>query len=645
MARAITKIKEDFNYFKNNEGLNTNATRFDRREGQCIENENLIYPKMGGFKSRGGQIYVTANQAAGNPNLLYGIEFVRTEFGVTTRKKIAFGADGNVYDYSVNPPNIILAGLTLNTQPDVVVVHGWLCFVNGVDQPRKWNMTNWYRWGIEAPVTAPTLAAGAAGNPNGTYRFRISFGRTPGVGSIDPGAESSMGTISAPITVVTSIINLTNIPTSADPQVNTRYVYVEIGGQWYRAGTINDNITTTFSYNLFDSTAVLNTKGRLDRDPIDSANKYVEFHKDIIFATNQRFLDWSALDEFEAFSTGGISFNRRSNAFETDDGTKITGLKSHIDLVVAKERVLFIRAGDDITYTVTKKVNNSGCDARFSMVVKDDRMFYHAHDGFRVFDGNDSRLIQRNIQNLITGQASERVVYTPGISRIVGAYYSNNLTDAVLWAVPTSASESNRLFYYSDDFQTLDSLDKETKAVGVWAEWTNLDAKFLFVGKDPLTNFDLAYTCGRDGFMRQIDVGYTDLGAPINCVYRQVDLYFGRNNSYKRLRDSWFVVSIPEGAPTGVYQVEWFINGITSGIIKTIDFCVTGARFDNPPDVFDVARFANEGNFTALVEYGPDPFITIAPRLTWQVTQDSDDVLWNGWTMRILGAGYRRYNC
>lgn len=641
MAKLVQKNKVPFPYFDNTEGLNTNSIRFEKRENQALEAMDVIYTKKGGFKGRRGQELVNANQPAGFPELVYGIEFVRTEGGITTQKKISWGADGNVYDFSTNPPTIILSGLTPNAMPDAAVIHGWLCFVNGVDQPRKWDMTNWYQWGIDAPASAPSGAAGGAGSPNGTYRFRVSFLRVPGVGSIDPGHESSMGTISSTVTVANQEIDLTSIPVSTDPQVNARRVYVEIGGQWYLATEISDNTTTTYTYDALDSATVLGEKGRTDRNPIPETTKIIEQHHEVTFGSDSQTLIWSIFDEFESFS----ELNRKSNTYQTNDGAPIVGLRSHIDLVVAKLNVLWVREGDDLTYSNTKKVLDSGCIARNSMVVKDTKMYYLAHDGFRVFDGNTSRIIHRNIENLLTGVSVERLLYQPNIAKISGCFYGSNLINAVVWAIPTSSTQYKNLLLYSEDFKTVDSADTARSGVGVWYAWSNMDARFIFKGKDSATNFDKLYSCGMQGFMRALDTGYTDLGAPITPVYRQTDLFFKSPNSKKRMRDSFFVVSVPEGNPTGTYQVEWYVDGLASGVQETLDFCTRGYEFDDAGSIFDTARFATEGTFVAEAQYGPDPFVTIAPRITWTVSEQSDDVLWNGWTLRIIDAGFRRENC
>lgn len=631
MAIQQAKTKDPYHFYKNTEGLNTASTRFGRNQNQAAETQNIIFTKSGGIIHRGGQAKVQATAASGSPELLYGIEFVRTVSGTTTRQKIAWGANGKVYDFATNPPTEILTGLTANKVPDVIVTHGWLAFVNGADTPKKYDGTTWYNWGITAPASAPTLALGGAGSPNGTYRFRVAYRRNA-LSAIDPGHVSSMGTISGTITAANQIINLTNIPLSADPQVNARDVLVEIGGDWYIATTLNDNTTTVYAYNMLDSTAVLGEKGRIDRNTPAATLETIELHDNVAFGSDGRLLYWSILDEFESFS----SLDRASNAFEPGDGTKIVSLNSYDDLMVGKERSIFVRSGDDVSYTVTKKIYDSGVISKHSVVVKDNIAYYLAHDGFRRFNGNESFLLSRNIHNLLFGSSTEKIIYSDKLSRITGVYYSSDKTNTIIWSLPTSSTDYTKALVYSFDFQTTDPL---AQPVGSWATWAQLDASYIFKAINSTTLNDVLYTCGKSGFMRQVDTGYTDDGNPIACVYRQADQFFERPTRHKRLRDIAFVFSISE-APTVTPSIEWYVNGGPSGVVRTMNLLSSGAIFDS--SLFDASLFPQEGDFVAVTGYTHDPFLTIAPRITWNVSQSSDGILINGWSMRALDAGFRR---
>lgn len=645
MAIEKAKIKDPLRAYSNTEGLNTQSTRYGRNTNQCIEIKNVIWSKSGGFKARSGQTHINTIKPAGNPDCLFGINFQRTISGTTTQQKISFGADGNVYDYTSDPPTIILTGLTANKTPDVIITEGWLCFVNGVDEPKKYNGTTWYKWGIDAPVAAPTLAIGAAGSPNGTYRFRVGFRRNP-LDILDPGAQSSMGTISNPITVANQIVNLTNIPVSLDPQVNARDLYVEISGLWYLFQTINDNVTTVATYDFTDSEVIQFEQGRTDRNPPEATWSILEQHKGMVFASNAITLYWTPLDEFEAFSVN----NRFDNSYDPSDGYNIIGIQSYTDLAIMKERSIFVRSGDDITWSNVKKVYDSGLVARNSVIVKDNILYYFAHDGFRMFDGNVSKIICRNIYNLIFGNNQERIVYSNSVSKITGVYYSDRAMDAFIWGIPTSVNEFSKKLLYFPGFVTSDTTEQD---IGIWGIWTNVDARFVFKSSNTTSKNDELYNFGINGYLNRVNYGYTDFGDDIQAVYRQADQFFNEPDTKKRLRDAYFSVSLDEGQPTTTAKVEWYVDGIQTGIIKDLDFCTPNSVvFPNepptpPPDppLFDDAKFADEGDFIAVTGYGPDPFNTIAPRITWNVGEQTDDVTWNGWTLRSLNAGFRRKNC
>lgn len=116
------------------------------------------------------------------------------------------------------------------------------------------------RWGIAAPSSAITAAAGAAGNLLGQYYYFATF--------FNANQESSPSPISTVVTLNSQQASLTTIPTSSDTQVTGRNIY-RFGGVMQEillVGTINDNTTTTFT----DNTADLAITGQslvLHRDP------------------------------------------------------------------------------------------------------------------------------------------------------------------------------------------------------------------------------------------------------------------------------------------------------------------------------------------------------------------------------------------
>lgn len=91
----------------------------------------------------------------------------------------------------------------------------------------------------------PSVALGAAGNPNEARRYRVTF-------VTKYGFESNAGPISASVTAVNQRVNLTNVPTSADPQVISRRLYCDLAadGLWRFVLQIDDNVSTTATDNL-----------------------------------------------------------------------------------------------------------------------------------------------------------------------------------------------------------------------------------------------------------------------------------------------------------------------------------------------------------------------------------------------------------
>ena len=94
----------------------------------------------------------------------------------------------------------------------------------------------------------PTVATGSAGNPSGTYTYRVAF-------LTEYGVVSNGGPASASVSPSSEQVDITNIPVSDDPQVIARLIYRDISGDAiYRfVDQINDNTTTSYTDDIADS--------------------------------------------------------------------------------------------------------------------------------------------------------------------------------------------------------------------------------------------------------------------------------------------------------------------------------------------------------------------------------------------------------
>lgn len=95
-----------------------------------------------------------------------------------------------------------------------------------------------------APTALTSADSGVAGAPNGTYEHVVTF-------TTDEG-ETVPGAISAPLTVVSRQISLTDIPLGGAGTVGRRIYRRPAGGIFKRVTTITNNAATTFTDNVAD---------------------------------------------------------------------------------------------------------------------------------------------------------------------------------------------------------------------------------------------------------------------------------------------------------------------------------------------------------------------------------------------------------
>lgn len=252
-----------------------------------------------------------------------------------------------------------------------------LCFiVNGQDR-YKFDGTSVTAFGVARP-TVGTLAgaAGAAGLHNGTYELRVTFGVSA------TGFESSASdTASATVTVANQVISWSNIPVSADAQVDRRYLYVRNTAtqtKFYRVGTVSDNVTTTASTSVLDANATTPAPSTSANDRPPSGVKYLAYHQGRLFAASDTYLYWSNIDAPEAFDALSL------DGINSGDGQKITGLSSEDDvlLVFKEDRIYGIYNGNDPrTWQIRLVDGDYGCLAHRTIVSADGFTYWWSRFG------------------------------------------------------------------------------------------------------------------------------------------------------------------------------------------------------------------------------------------------------------------------
>lgn len=115
-----------------------------------------------------------------------------------------------------------------------------------------------YRTQMISTPTAPSgVDAAVAGNPNGAYKYKVSYYTTNAAVTTETDVSSASGTV----TVTNSQITVT-IPTSSDARVKGRRIYRTLAGGsvYYFLANVSNNTATTYTDNIADSTISSNAQ-------------------------------------------------------------------------------------------------------------------------------------------------------------------------------------------------------------------------------------------------------------------------------------------------------------------------------------------------------------------------------------------------
>ena len=137
-------------------------------------------------------------------------------------------------------------GLTADLRTVFLTVKD-LCYAfNGTDNNQVYDGTNnMENMGVPIPST-PTMAEDVAGNPNGAYKYKVTY-------EIDGYQEGSASAASATITVTSKKI-LVTIPVSTNTRVTKRILYrtVASGTVYNKLATVSNNTDATYLDNIAD---------------------------------------------------------------------------------------------------------------------------------------------------------------------------------------------------------------------------------------------------------------------------------------------------------------------------------------------------------------------------------------------------------
>lgn len=204
-------------------------------------------------------------------------------------------------------------------------------------RPRQWDgaFVDWV--GIRAPFQVPIVTGKGSGGSlsDGTYYVKATY-RNPTTGN--ESNPSPTGTVTLSGGGSSQAIDSIVIPTSTDPQVTQRRIWVSSdNSNFYLAATVEDNTTTTWGTDIGSvntSAASLTTTGENEEPP---ASSIVKVFKDRLFVAGNpqspTRVYWSKAGELNAFNQATEFVDA-----DLDSGDPVTALETLRDSVVAHMR-------------------------------------------------------------------------------------------------------------------------------------------------------------------------------------------------------------------------------------------------------------------------------------------------------------------
>lgn len=442
--------------------LPPNASPRGLNSALAFSSLGLAYPMK-----RKGLDLLNATPIAGSPAIL---GFQKYHKSTGTDYRVVMSDDGRLSTYSAGATTSISTAFTAGTHyPNFEVAADLLFIVNGVDR-LKFDGTNVTNFGITRPTVGTMAgAAGAAGSPNGTYELRVTYVNTA------TGHESSASnTASATVMVANQKISVTNVPVSADGQVNARRIYVRntaTQANFYLAGTINDNSGTSITLDFLDAnlTTIAPTTSSHDRPP--SGATCLAMHRGRMFVVTPTALYFSGLDKPEAFDP--LDFETVNDR----DGQDLVAVYSDNEvLLIMKERSVWALYGDDPdTWSLVLVNKEIGCSTPRTVVSGGGFIWWWSNSGLVRWNsaGGVDTVGQR-----LYGNPADTVNF--GSIEVASAATSSTQGRLLIGLPGIGSSRANFILsfnIYADRFETsgwdpMDAAclgsDDDTDGIGIW---------------------------------------------------------------------------------------------------------------------------------------------------------------------------------
>lgn len=496
-------------------GLNTKTSQASTPIGFSNNLRNIDLSIPGVARTRGGSVQHTASQM--------GFDAVRQhDFyrpADATHYHLVQGGTKVCKISAAGAKTDLITGLTADEIADFVNFKNECFISNGEDEGKVTDGTTSRKWGITAPGSVASLASGAAGVPNGTYSYYVTFRNST------TGHESNPHTTAAEITVSSSKIELTSIPVSADSQVDERRVYrTTTGGAiFFLLATIADNTTTVFSDNNADS-ALLTSEVPLDNDVPNEFLIMEEWDGRIWGAQkNSTSLEFSNT-EFKTPSGSGVPQESFSQDNRIEMFLEIRGIKKspnfdEIWIHTNKGTYAIVKTEnpDDPYVPVIRNADQSTVSHYSIINIYNQQWFVNSNakivsmvsSGFIRYE---SELIEPNM----TGSRGETGANYTRLNEIQAVHYQRETKNQYRFIMAESGETFGSVMYASNYLLSTPP-DEKGKTYPVWEKHT-IEAKSLAIVKDS-NDQDVLYTSSDGEHIIQQDTGTNDEDVAIDWLF------------------------------------------------------------------------------------------------------------------------------
>ena len=422
----------------------TDATLLPPDASPRGRNSALAFPNAGQpyVEKRKGLHLHTITPLTSSPAIIAQYDYHRASDD--TQYHLLVGGDATLWRLNSDDTTTQITGvLTVADIPDFETADDYGFVVNGTDA-KKLDGTTPYTFGIVRPsVGSATASIGGAGGLSGTYEVRFSFGNS------SSGHESSSSD-SLTATGTSGGLQVFNIPTSSDAQVDTVYVNlrnVNTMGGFFRAGSVTEG-TTVAQFVITEDDLIIAAPDTTENDPPPSGAKYIAYHLGRLFVATDDALFWSKVGDVESFDPDA------TDPVQPGDGQRLTGLHSdHEVLLIHKsDRTYGLYGVDPNTWEIRLIDADVGNGSHRTTVSAEGWTWWWSRHGLVRWNGSTmDRIGMRTLGD------PDRYVNYEVIEKASAGYDENEGRLVVAVPSTTQATRANLLLPWSTDLGILES--------------------------------------------------------------------------------------------------------------------------------------------------------------------------------------------